>query len=230
MTADCPGNRGQAVSFSGPKSDLSKAARRYFRHLQWLIISVVFALLAACDGATTHHAVAQKPPVDPDWWLGPMSEAHDHLLDAIYDACPPQGQLSNARCIQEKIVASFAPQNSAVAHCPMDEIGLLLCVDLFTATERIYQALGQDPDGAIDWDDPYESLNSLEDKVAARLTAKCPGSDQDKCVAQEIAAMLPVSANDAGRCVLTPDVGRSVRCVTGLIRLEGYQNALRTLQ
>lgn len=211
-------------------SDLSEAARRSARILKCLIAPLALALLVACQGGTTHQAVPRQPPVDPDWWLGPMSEAHDHLQDAIYDACPPQGQLGNVRCVQEKIVASFAPQNDAGAHCPMDKIGLLLCVDLFTATERIYRSLGQDPQGAIDWDDPYDSLNNLEDQLTARLTAKCPGNDQDKCVAQEMAAILPISANDSTRCVLTPEVSRSVRCATGVIRLEGYQNALRTLQ
>lgn len=211
---------------AGTKSVLSRAAVRSARLAQWLIIPVVLALLAACQGATTHQSAARKPAVDPDWWLGPMSEAHDHLLDEIFKACPPQGQLSNARCVQAKIVESFASQGSAGARCPKEEPGLLLCVDLFTATERIYRALGRDPEGAINWDDPYESLNDLEDQVVAQLTAKCPGSDRDKCIAQEMAVILPISAADASRCVLTPDVDRSVRCATGVIRLEGYRVAL----
>jgi len=166
----------------------------------------------------THQIAKRKSPVDPDWWLGPLSDAHDHLIDAAFKACPPQGLLSNERCMQTKIVESFAAQNSAGAHCPMEKPGLLLCVDLFTATERIYRALGRDPQGAIDWGDPYESLNNLEDQVTARLTEKCPGTEPDKCVAEEMAAILPISANDASRCVLTPDVSRSVRCVTGVER------------
>lgn len=229
MTAHCARQSGAGVLFQGTKSVSREAARRSVCRLQWLILSVILTLLAACDGAATHQAVARKPAVDPDWWLGPLSETHDQLIEAAVTACPPQGQLSNDRCVKTKIVESFAHQNSAGSHCPMDEIGLLLCVDLFTATELIYQGLGQDPQ-AIDWDDPYESLTDLEDQLAARLTAKCPGSDQDTCVAQEIAAMLPVSEADARRCVLTPDVSRSVRCATGVIRIEGYRNALRSIQ
>lgn len=211
------------------KSTVGEARRRSARLTQQLLISIVLALVAACQGATTHQSVVRNPPVDPDWWLGPLSEVHDRLIDAALKACPRQGLQSNTRCAEEKIVESFASQNSAGAHCPLGEPGLLLCLDLFTATERVYRAMGQDPEGAIDWDDPYESLGSLEDLVVARLTEKCPGSDQDKCVAREMAAMLPVSANDAGRCVVTPDVSRSVHCITGVIRIEGYKDALRKI-
>jgi hypothetical protein len=212
------------------KSVLSVMARRSARLTQWLILPVVLAFLTACQGATTHQAVARKPAADPDWWLGPLSEAHDHLIEAAVKACPTQGFLSNEKCVKGKIVESFSPQNSAGAHCPMDEIGLLLCVDAFTATERIYRTLGQDPDSVIDWDDPYDSLSDLEDQLTAQVTAKCPGSGQDECVAREMATMLPISVDDARRCVVTPDVDRSIHCATGVIRVEGYKNALRDLR
>jgi hypothetical protein len=101
----------------------------------------------------------------------------------------------------------------------------LSCVASFTATERIYQTMDVDPQGAIDWDDPFESMNILHRSMAARLVAKCPDIAEADCVARELAVMLAVTPDEARYRVRTTDVTDAVRCGSALIRLETYRTA-----
>lgn len=213
------------------KSVLREAAQRSARLTQWLIISVVLAFLAACQGATTHQAAAPKPPVDPEWWLDSLNQVRDPLADAILDACPRQGLVSNDKCVRAKIVESFATQGSAHMRCDMDEPtgGFLLCADLFIATERTYVLLGLDPKKEITSDDPYDSLAAVSQLVATRVTSKCGEAAQVDCVSGELAHIFAMDRSSTDRCVLSSDVKRQVNCALGLIRIEGYKSALLTL-
>jgi hypothetical protein len=183
--------------------------------------------LAACEGAHTHQIAEQKPQVEPDWWSGMLMSGEDHLREAIFRACPVQGFLSNKKCVRAKIVESFAKQNDAGKHClhENDTGWLFMCVASFTATERIYRTMDVDPQGAIDWDDPFESMNILHRSMAARLIAKCPDIAEADCVARELAVMLAVTPDEARYCVRTTDVTDAVRCGSALIRLETYRTA-----
>ncbi len=100
-----------------------------------------------------------------------------------------------------------------------------MCVVNFTATERVYQTMGVDPQGAIDWDDSFEATNILHRFMAARLTSKCPDMAEADCVARELGAMLAMPPDQARYCVRTTDVTDAVRCGTALIRLDSYRIA-----
>jgi hypothetical protein len=193
----------------------------------WLIAGTAFALLAACS---THRAVEKKAPPDPEWWLATLDDAMDRYTDMVLKSCPPQGFLSNDKCIKAKILEGFAMQGSAGTHCRTDEPsgGFLLCVDLFTSAERIYRRLGLDPQSAMDWDDPYESYNTLSQVLESRLTSKCGGPSQGDCVSREIADMLAVKPSEADRCVLSSDVKKQAVCAIALIRIDGYRSALES--
>jgi hypothetical protein len=154
-----------------------------------------------------------------------------HLREAIFRACPVQGFLSNEKCVKAKIVESFAKQNDGGEGCvhENDPGWLFMCVVNFTVAERIYQVMEVDPQGAIDWDDSFESMNGLHRFMAARLTSKCPDIAEADCVARELAAMLAMTPDEARYCVRTTDVTDAVRCGTGLITLDTYRIAQRNL-
>lgn len=182
-------------------------------------------LLTAC---ATPQAVHRPAQVDPDWWLGPLDDAQRHLLDAVEKSCPPQGLLSNEKCVKARIVEIFTRQNGASAHCDEGEPtgGVLLCADLFTSAERIYRTLGLDAQAVMDWDDPYDSFTALEGLRTARLAAKCPDVVKGECVAGELADMLAISTLDAGRCIVSGELKRHVHCAAALVRLDVYRTAL----
>ncbi len=165
--------------------------------------------------------------MDPEWWLDTVSDAHDRYIDAIIRRCPPQGFLSNKKCVKATIVETFAAQSDGT-HCETEDPtgALILCMDIITATERTYRALGIDPQSVTDWDDPYDALARVSQLVATRLTSKCPDAAQKDCVAQEVADLFTVPLVEAHRCVLSSEVKRQVNCAIGLIRIEGYRSAL----
>lgn len=192
-----------------------------------LLIACAAVAPAACDGAHTHQIAQQKPQVEPDWWADTVMQGEDHLREAIFKACPVQGALSNKKCVKAKIVEGFAQQNDAGKHC-LDESDpgwLFMCVVNFTTAERVYRTMGVDPQGAMDWDDSFESMNGLHRVMAARLTSKCPDMADADCVGRELAAMLAMTPSEAKYCVRTSDVTDAVRCGTALIRLESYKTA-----
>jgi hypothetical protein len=213
------------VSFSKGRAVLGNAVSRAIRLALWLIAATALLMPAAC---TTHRTGEQKAQVDPEWWLDTLDIAYDRYVDAIIRSCPPQGFLSNKKCVKAKIVESFARQSSADTHCQTEDPtgGFLLCIDLITATERTYRALGIDPQSVTDWDDPYEALATVSQLVATRLTSKCPDVAQGDCVSQEVADLFAVTLGEADRCALSSEVKRQVNCAIGLIRIEGYRSAL----
>lgn len=193
----------------------------------FLLVVCASAALGACDGARTHQIVEPEPQVEPDWWSGMLQDGEDHLREAIFRACPVQGALSNQKCVKAKIVEGFTTQNDAGKHC-LDESDpgwLFMCVVNFTATERVYQTMGVDPQSAIDWDDSFEAMNILHRFMAARLTSTCPDMAEADCVARELGAMLAMPPDQARYCVRTKDVTDAVRCGTALIRLDSYRTA-----
>lgn len=192
------------------------------------LFAVALLTLGACQGGSGNQTVAHKPAADPDWWLDSLNEARDPLVDAILDACPRQGLLSNDKCIRAKIVESFSKQGNAHMRCNMDDPtgAFLLCADLFIATERTYVFLGLDPKKEITSDDPYDSLAAVSQLVAARVTSKCGEADQVDCVSGELAQIFAMDRSSTDRCVLSSDVKRQVNCALGLIRIEGYKSAL----
>ena len=228
MTAHCAGNWGGGivVSLSEWKTAPGLAGRRVRWTVHWLAACAALAL-GACEGAQTHQIAEQKPQVEPDWWGDMLMSGEDQLRKAIFRACPTQGFLSNKKCVRAKIVESFGKQNDAGKHClDEDDLGwLFMCVAGFTATQQIYQTMGVDPQGAIDWDDSFESMNGLHRFMAARLIAKCPDMAEADCVARELAVMLAVTPDEARYCVRTTDVTDAVRCGSALIRLETYKTA-----
>jgi hypothetical protein len=214
------------LSYSKVKAALGGAFRRFARTVHWLVACSAMAL-AACEGAQTHQIAEQKPQVEPGWWGDMLMSGEDHLREAIFRACPIQGFLSNKKCVRAKIVESFGKQNDAGKHC-LDEndLGwLFMCVAGFTATQQIYQTMGVDAQGAMDWGDSFESMNGLHRFMAARLIAKCPDMAEADCVAHELAVMLAVTPDEARYCVRTTDVTDAVRCGSALIRLETYKTA-----
>jgi hypothetical protein len=225
MTANCARLVGEGALLSFSKAFLGDAMRRATRLALWLITAMTLVLPAAC---TTHRAVPQKASVDPEWWLEPLKIVQDQYIDAIEKSCPPQGFLSNEKCARARVIESFARQNNAGTHCRTVDLseGFLLCVEILTATERAYRALGLDPQSVMDWGDPFDSLARVSQAFATRLTSKCADPAQGDCVAQEIAATLAVSPSEANRCVLTSEVKRQVSCAMALIRIEGYKSAL----
>lgn len=227
MTPHCaPAIGGIVMALSEWKAAPRIAVRGAAQAACWLIACLAMAL-SACDGAHTHQIAETKPQVEPDWWSDMLQTGEGHLRDAILRACPTQGFLSNKKCVKAKIVESFAKQNDAGKHCLGEEDPgwLFMCVVNFTATERIYQTMGVDPQGAIDWDDSFESMNGLHRFMAARLTSMCPDLAEADCVARELAAMLAITPAEARYCVRTTDVTDAVRCGTALIRLESYKTA-----
>jgi len=123
---------------------------------------------------------------------------------------------------------SFAEQGGAAAACETeDALGrLLLCMDLISASERAYRALGTDPQSVTGWDDPYDAFAAVSQLVATRLTSKCPDPAQGACIAQEVADLFAVPLVEANRCILSSEVKRQVSCAMALIRIEGYRSAL----
>lgn len=214
------------MSYSKVKAALGGAVRRFARTVHWLVACSVMAL-AACEGAQTHQIAEQKPQVEPDWWREMVMSGQDRLHEAIVRACPVQGFLSNDKCVKAKIFESFAKQNDAGKHClNEDDTGwFFICVASFTATQRTYQTMGVDPQGVMDWDDSFESMNGLHRLMAARLIAKCPDMAEADCVARELAVMLAMTPDEARYCVRTTDVTDAVRCGAALIRLEIYKTA-----
>jgi hypothetical protein len=212
------------MSLSEWKAVPGIAVRGAARTARWVVACSAIAL-AACGG--THHIAEQKPQTDPHWWGGMLMDGEDHLREAIFRACPVQGFSRSEKCVKTKIVESFAKQNDAGKHClhENDPGWLFMCVANLTATERIYQTMGVDPQGTIDWDDSFESMNSLHRFMAARLTSKCPDLAEADCVARELAAMLAVTPDKARYCVRTTDVTDAVRCGSALIMLETYRTA-----
>jgi hypothetical protein len=213
------------VSFSKERAALGNAVSRAIWLALWLIAAAALLLPAAC---TTPRAVEQKAQVDPEWWLDTVTDAHDRYVDAIIRNCPPQGFLSNKKCVKAEIIETFARQSEARTHCQTEDRtgALIMCVDLITATERTYRVLGIDPQSVTGWDDPYESLATVSQLVAARLTSRCPDTGQGDCVAQEVADLFAVTRGEADRCVLSSEVKRQVNCAIALFRIEGYRNAL----
>ena len=92
-------------------------------------------------------------------------------IDAVARKCPPQGFLSNKKCVKATILESFASQGGAGAHCEAeDPLGpLLMCMELITASERAYRALGTDPQSVTGWDDPYDAFAAAS---ASRLNRR----------------------------------------------------------
>ncbi len=183
--------------------------------------------LGACDGAQTHQIAQQKPQVEADWWRDMVQTGEDHFREAVLKACPVQGFLSNQKCLRAKIVESFGKQNDAGKHC-LDENDpgwLFMCVAGFTATQRTYEIMGVDPQGAMDWDDSFESMNGLHRFMAERLASQCPDMADADCVARELAAMTAMTPDEARYCVRTTDVTDAVRCGAALVRLESYKTA-----
>ena len=213
------------MSFSKGEAVLGNAVGRVSRLALCLIAATALLLPTAC---ATHRAVEQKAKADPEWWLDTVTDAHDRYVDAIIRSCPPQGFLSNKKCVKAKIVESFAMQSDAGTHCETEDPtgALILCMDLITATERTYRALGIDPQGVADWDDPYDALATVSQLVATRLTSKCPDPAQGDCVAQEVADIFAVTRGEADRCILSTEVKRKVSSAIALIRIEGYKSAL----
>jgi hypothetical protein len=207
---------------------LGNAVSRASRLALRLITGAALLLSAACQDGGAHRTVERKAQVDPEWWLDALDIVYDRYVDAVIRRCPPQGFLSSKKCVKATIVESFATQSGAGTHCETEDPmgGLLLCMDLITATERIYRILGVDPQSVTDWDDPFDAFAGMSELIATRLASKCPDPAQGACVAREMVAMLAVNPNDADRCVLTSEVKRQVKCVTGLIRIEGYKSAL----
>lgn len=204
---------------------LGDSMRRAARFALWLTAATALVLAAGC---TTHRAVEQKKQADPEWWLGALKVDQDRYIDAIIRKCPPRGFLSNKKCVKGAIVESFAAQGGAGAHCETeDSTGrLILCMDIVTATERTYRALGIDPQSVTDWDDPYDALARVSQLVATRLTSKCPDPAQGDCVAQEVANIFAVPLGEADRCVLSSETKRQVSCAIALIRIDAYRSAL----
>src|SRR5262245_3356653 len=138
MTASCVSRsgRGQSVSLSKVKAILRSVARGTIRYVLLVIAGTTLLLLAAC---AAHHAAELKPAGDPDWWLGTLDDAQKHYTDAIDKNCPPQGLLSNTKCLKTRIVETFAKQNPGSTHCDTSDTwgSVLLCADLFTATTRM---------------------------------------------------------------------------------------------
>ena len=129
--------------------------------------------------------------------------------------------------MKAKTLESFAKQNDAGKHClNEDDTGwFFICVASFTSTQRTYQTMGVDPQGVMDWDDSFESMNGLRRLMAARLIAKCPDMAEADCVARELAVMLAMTPDEARYCVRTTEVTDAVRCSAALIRLEIYKTA-----
>jgi hypothetical protein len=172
--------------------------------------------------------VDRKAQGDPEWWLDALRVEQDRYVDAVARKCPPQGFLSNKKCVKATILESFASQGGAGAHCETeDPLGpLLMCMELITASERAYRALGTDPQSVTGWDDPYDAFAAASQLVGARLTSKCPDPAQGACIAQEVADLFAVPLVEANRCVLSSEVKRQVGCAMALIRIEGYRSAL----
>jgi len=228
MTAHCAGNWGGGIviSLSEWTAALGLAGRRVCWTVHWVTACAALAL-AACEGAQTHQVPEQKPQVEADWWGDMLMSGEDQLHDAIFRACPVQGFLSNKKCVKAKIVESFGKQNNAGKHClgENDPGWLFMCVAGFTATQRIYQTMGVDPQGVMDWNDSFESMNGLHRFMAARLVSKCPDMAEADCVARELAVMLAVTPDEARYCIRTTNVTDAVRCGSALIRLETYKIA-----
>ena len=189
-----------------------------------LVIACAVVALTAPHGVRAQQTTGQ---VESDWWNEMVGSGEDQLHEAIVKACPKQGFLSNKKCVKAKIVEGFAQQNDAGKHC-LDESDpgwLFMCVVNFTTAERVYRTMGVDPQGAMDWDDSFESMNGLHRVMAARLTSKCPDMADADCVGRELAAMLAMTPSEAKYCVRTSDVTDAVRCGTALIRLESYKTA-----
>jgi len=195
----------------------------------WLIMAIALVLTAACQGGGTHRPVDRKAQEDPEWWLDSHRVEQDRYIDAVIRKCPAQGFLSNRKCVTATIFESFAEQGSARASCETeDPLGpLLMCMELITASERAYRALGIDPKSVTDWDDPYDAFATVSQLVGKRLTSKCPDPAQGACIAQEVADLFAVPPAEANRCVLSSEVKRQVSCAMALIRIEGYRTALQ---
>lgn len=211
------------MSFS--KAFLGNIMRRAIRLALWLITATAVVMSAAC---TTHRTVPKKASADPEWWLDAHKVVYDQFIDATVKSCPPQGFLNNDKCLKAKVIESFAMQNNAGSHCQTRDFseGLLLCVELLTATEQAYRALGVDPQSVADWDDPYDSHATVSQLVATRLTSRCADPAQGDCIAREMAALLAVKRVDTDRCVVTSDMKRQASCAMGLVRIEALKRAL----
>lgn len=194
----------------------------------WLIMAIALILSAACQGGGAPRPADRKAQGDPEWWLDALQVEQDRYVNAVIRKCPAQGFLSNRKCVKATIFESFARQPGAGVPCDAEDPlgGLTLCMDLITATERAYRALGTDPQSVTDWDDQYDAFAAVSQLVATRLTSKCPDSAQGGCIAQEVADLFGVPLAEADRCVLSSEMKRQVNCAMGLIRIEGYKSAL----
>src|SRR4030095_6196728 len=91
------------------------------RFALWLIMAIALIFSAACQGGGTHRPVDRKAQGDPEWWLGALRIEQDRYIDAVARKCPPQGFLSNKKCVKATILESFAKQAGAGAHCETED-------------------------------------------------------------------------------------------------------------
>src|SRR5687768_4129645 len=111
------------------------AMSRSNRFALLLIMVVALMLSVACQGGGTHRPVDRRAQGDPEWWLDALRVDQDRYIAAVARKCPPQGFLSNKKCVKATILESFAKQGGAGAHCETaDPLGApLLCMELITA-------------------------------------------------------------------------------------------------
>lgn len=203
--------------------------RRGSRFALSLIMAIVLILSAACEGGGTSRPVNSRAKGDPEWWLSALRVEQDRYIDAVLRKCPTQGFLSNKKCVNATASAGFAEQGGAAAACETEDAlgALLLCMELISASERAYRALGTDPQSVTGWDDPYDAFAAASQQIRTHLTSKCPDPAQGACIAQEIADLFAVPLVEANRCILSSEVKRQASCAMALIRIEAYQSALR---